>query len=333
MGPTYCALCPLLYRRHEALELHLRPMRHQFYWLPFLPFPSGYGHTKKLTLSTYHGHWNHPGHNGRSIYPSKSSVGSLVPGPETGGHRWNSWNRPPSFNVCMEWFHWLCVMVYIPYFPKLSPFIAFFLTAHFSQDDYPYDWLVFSLRCTHPHLWFFFARLMYWLSKVRSLHWHIHLFASWTWFSNPLGVGAENLTSPPVHCLTMASSKTLRETWMTEKKTRPSFMARKSAKWHSFLVQVGFSGSQGEIDDWTCFIQRLHIQYITVAIGLGCVYLVRCIYLANLLKKITRTKRQSDYGSYSLRIRYVAITFSSVRCNLWPSASWLVTMTYWKNLS
>lgn len=155
MGPTYCALCPLLYRRHEALELHLRPMRHQFYWLPFLPFPSGYGHTKKLTLSTYHGHWNHPGHNGMSIYPSKSSVGSLVPGPETGGHRWNSWNRPPSFNVCMEWFHWLCVMVYIPYFPKLSPFIAFFLTAHFSQDDYPYDWLVFSLRCTHPHLWFF----------------------------------------------------------------------------------------------------------------------------------------------------------------------------------
>ena len=28
-------------------------------------------------------------------------------------------------------------------------FLAFFLTAHFSQDDYPYDWLVDALFVAH----------------------------------------------------------------------------------------------------------------------------------------------------------------------------------------
>ncbi len=44
-------------------------------------------------------------------------------------------------------------------------FQAFFLTAHFSQGDYPYDWYVqpasFVLLC------WLLLRLMHWLSKVK----------------------------------------------------------------------------------------------------------------------------------------------------------------------
>ena len=46
--------------------------------------------------------------------------------------------------------------------------LAFFLTAHFSQEDYPYDWQVRFITFVCPYSSLGLGRLMHWLSKVRS---------------------------------------------------------------------------------------------------------------------------------------------------------------------
>ena len=44
--------------------------------------------------------------------------------------------------------------------------VAFFLTAHFSQEDYPYDWYDVALASPCRRLLTFGSRLMHWLAKV-----------------------------------------------------------------------------------------------------------------------------------------------------------------------
>ena len=210
------------------------------------------------------------------MYLLTTNVDSLVHGPETGRHRWNSWNCPPGLNVCMEWFHWLCVVKYT-IFPETEPFYSFLPYSALQSGWLPLR-LVSILAALHTSTSLTsFCQADVLVIKSGRFQWYIYVFffASWTWTSNLLGVEAGNLISPLVHYLTTALFKTLRETWMMEKKTSLLFMARRSAKSHSFPVQVGCLDSWGEINDWACFIQRLHIQYITVATGLGCVYLER----------------------------------------------------------
>ena len=73
-----------------------------------------------------------------------------------GGDRWYCWDCATDVQVGLEWLCWLWVPSSISprrvtvsansnttNWPRLSPLSpAFFLTAHFSQEDYPYDWYV-----------------------------------------------------------------------------------------------------------------------------------------------------------------------------------------------
>lgn len=73
---------------------------------------------------------------------------------EIGGNWWDSGNSPESFCVGLEWIRGLYVGLTVLFDHRgsqTSLLLAFFLTAHFSSHDYPYDWL------------------MHWLAKVRLL--------------------------------------------------------------------------------------------------------------------------------------------------------------------
>lgn len=68
---------------------------------------------------------------------------------ETGSHWWYNGDGSEGFSVCVEWLHRLYVVSGILHGPcQLTRHTAFYLTAHFSSHDFPYEWL------------------MHWLSKV-----------------------------------------------------------------------------------------------------------------------------------------------------------------------
>ena len=69
-------------------------------------------------------------------------------------------------SICMEWICRLLVssLEVIP--PSKGQLLAFYLTAHFSREDHPYDWRVrfITFMCAYSCLGL--GRLMHWLSKV-----------------------------------------------------------------------------------------------------------------------------------------------------------------------
>jgi hypothetical protein len=74
---------------------------------------------------------------------------------ETGGYRWNDGNCTTGLHVSVEWVCRLqvfCLFTAQSFLFYDSSYSAFFLTAHFSQEDYPYDWCVPGLRNHRPFL-------------------------------------------------------------------------------------------------------------------------------------------------------------------------------------
>ena len=71
-------------------------------------------------------------------------------------------------DICLEWICRLFVssLKVIP--SSERQLLAFYLTAHFSQEDYPYDWRVRFIIFTCVHSCPGPGRLMHWLSEVRS---------------------------------------------------------------------------------------------------------------------------------------------------------------------
>ena len=71
-------------------------------------------------------------------------------------------------DICIEWTRRL--FVFASEVIRLSERrrLAFYLTVHFSKEDYPYDWQVrfITFACLRSRI--SFRRLMHWLSEVRS---------------------------------------------------------------------------------------------------------------------------------------------------------------------
>src|SRR5487761_1462751 len=54
-------------------------------------------------------------------------------------------HKGPRSSTVSQSFHVLCVCAWCDVFVLMSPPPAFFLTAHFSEEDYPYEWLMLWL--------------------------------------------------------------------------------------------------------------------------------------------------------------------------------------------
>jgi hypothetical protein len=67
----------------------------------------------------------------------------------------------------MEWIRGLFVSLFEGKMLAEAQRLAFYLTAHFSEDDYPYDWQVHFITSLSAYSRPCLYRLMYWLSKVR----------------------------------------------------------------------------------------------------------------------------------------------------------------------
>ena len=69
---------------------------------------------------------------------------------ETGCYWWNSRDCPKGFDIRMEWICRLFVLPFQAIWMAEAWSLAFYLTAHFSQEDYPYDWRVrFIAPCVY----------------------------------------------------------------------------------------------------------------------------------------------------------------------------------------
>ena len=85
---------------------------------------------------------------------------------ETGCHWRHGRDSTEGISISMEWICRLFVSPLEVIRPSKGQRLAFYLTAHFSREDYPYDWQVrftsFMCSCSCLSL----GRLMHWLSKV-----------------------------------------------------------------------------------------------------------------------------------------------------------------------
>jgi hypothetical protein len=125
---------------------------------------------------------------------------------ETGSHRRYSRDCSEGLHLRMEWLRGLFVspLKFIICWLKQKA-LAFYLTAHFSQEDYPYDWYVRFIGLAVRGALIPSDRLMHWLSKVRSVRKQYSSSAIVTEFavtsrekSNPRGAAVESLRSARV---------------------------------------------------------------------------------------------------------------------------------------
>lgn len=97
--------------------------------------------------------------------PDKSRAMSLS---ETSRHWRYGRDSKKGLGIGMEWIYRLFVSSFEVMRLSEGQPLAFYLTAHFDQEDIPYDWQVrfitFACAYSCPNLY----RLMHWLSKVRS---------------------------------------------------------------------------------------------------------------------------------------------------------------------
>ena len=87
---------------------------------------------------------------------------------ETSCHWRHGRNSTEGLSIGMEWICRLFVSRLEAIRLSKRQRLAFYITAHFSREDYPYDWQVRFITFTRSCSSLSLGRLMHWLSKVCS---------------------------------------------------------------------------------------------------------------------------------------------------------------------
>jgi hypothetical protein len=102
------------------------------------------------------------------MFRSSPGCGSKPCLSETGCHWRYGRDSTEGLGIGIEWIYRLSASSLEVILMSDGRPLAFFLTAHFSQEDYPYDWQVRFITFACPYSCLGLGRLVHWLSKVRS---------------------------------------------------------------------------------------------------------------------------------------------------------------------